>query len=273
MIEKGLMSDTNRAWRTHAQGARDEVRDMRATERNRVDNSMDPWPYYDRNVQTYVREFSRLFPELAHIQDAEHILFLDLFGVAGTEDFGAQSVGVTLDFDGTTNDRRFPAKEAHERRVVPSTSKTQTVIMGNALRPEIASRIADIIQNNVDKKRVIGFWRPIGGVGLMERNPYASARLYALLESVCNASPAKSVLYLDVSDMYAYQAIHTMLLQVSGVSVSIKKDRIGVSVRIEKENTDAILPDWKDVVRNPSVRDALFSINKESPWRWVSSQP
>lgn len=271
MTEKRLVSHTNRAWRTHAQGTRDEVRDMRTTERNRVDNSMDPWPYYDRNVRTYIREFSRLFPELGELHDPEHILFLDLFGVAGAEDFGAESVGVTLDFDGATNDRRIPAKEKYERRMVPSTSKTQTVIMGNALRPEIASRIADTIHNSADK-RVIGFWRPIGGVGLMERNPYASARLYALLESVVNASPAKSVFYLDVSNMYAYQAIHTMLLQIPGVSVSIKKDRMGVSVRIEKESRDAILPDWKDVVRNPSVRDALMSIHKESPWRWVDSQ-
>jgi len=272
MVDKGIVHSTNRTWREHAQGTRDEVRDMRATERNRVDNSMDPWPYYDRNVRTYIREFSRLFPELGELHDPEHILFLDLFGVAGAEDFCAQSIGVTLDFDGMTNDRRFPAKEKHERRMVPSTSKTQTVIMGNALRPEIASRIADTIQNSVGK-RVVGFWRPIGGAGLMERNPYASARLYALLESVINSSPAKSVFYLDVSNMYTYQAIHTMLLQTPGVSVSIKKDRVSVSVRIEKESSDAMLPGWKDVVRNPSVRDALISINKESPWRWVGSKP
>lgn len=261
----GLINKGNKDWHGHAKGTYEEVRDNRATERARVNQDMDPWPYYDRNVTTYIQEFGSLFPELNHLKNVEGTLFVDLFGLASADSLSAESIGLTLDFDNHAT--RAPARPLDERRVIPEKSG-QTVIMGNALQTPIAEKVAEQIRSR-NKKHIIVFWRPIGGAGVIEQNPHASARLYALFEKVFEALPVHSVMYLDVSQMSMFQVVIEELGKVAGLDLQVRRNNNGVRSRITKQSTEAKLPSWKTLVRNQSVQERARSLeNKPLHNRW-----
>lgn len=258
----GLANDKNRSWLERAKATRNEVRDNRTIERSRVDGGMNPWPYYGRNIQSYTQRFSRFFPELATLDDVKNTLFVDLFGLASADTLGADSIGLTLDFDNVST--RESARPTQERRSVPG-KPGQTVVMGNALDEHGANEFVSALKEQLQKnyKHVVVFWRPIGGAGVIETNPHASARLYALFEKVFNALPAGSSLYLDVSSLTSIQAILKTLKEIPDIQVNLQHDSNGIVCRLTKDTEAITLPHWKDIVRDPTVAQAFENVQKK----------